>query len=108
MIIKDKQFDRGVLGARVEGDYLVVDHIQDVDPILKDLQLRRVEQNDNGFSHDRSMRFLGTVPMSVFVMHPEFLKDTKALVEWLENDPVGQQFCVNKRDTGRSGKAIVK
>lgn len=109
MIIKDKDApDRGILNARFEGDNLVVDHVQDVDPILADLKLRSQEQNNGGFSHDRTHRFIGSVPMSVFGMHPEFLHDTNALLDWLTNDPVGQQFCLNKPNTGRSGKVIVK
>lgn len=109
MIIKDTDApDRGVIDATFEGDNLKVTHVQDVDPILKDLQLRKLEQNEGGFSDDRSMRFLGTVPMSVFALHPEFLHDTKALVKWMETDPVGQNFCVNRSNTGRSGKTIIK
>jgi hypothetical protein len=108
MIFLDKDFDKGTVDARFEGDDLVVTNAQDLDPILEDLQLRRLEQNEGGFSKERTMRFMGTVPTSVFALHPEFLHDTDALVTWLETDPLGRRFCVNKKDTGRSGQVIMK
>jgi hypothetical protein len=109
MIIKDDTaFDRGIQDVRFEDDQLIVDHVQDLDPIYADLKLRKENQHEGGFSKNRNQRFIGTVPMSVFALHPEFLTDTKALMNWLANDPVGQTFCVNKPNTGRSGKVIIK
>lgn len=109
MIIRDELApDRGIADVQIDGDLIKVQHVQDIDPILSDLALRRKEQNDGGWSGDRTMKFMGTVPSSIFVIHPEFIHDTKALVKWLEHDAVGQQFLVNRTDTGKSGQVIVK
>lgn len=107
MIIKDENApDMGVIGARFEEEKLVVDHIQDLEPILRDLQLRKKYQNEGGFSKDRTMRYIGTIPSSATAINPELAKNAEAALEFLENE--GSQFRVNKTDTGRSGHIIIK
>lgn len=107
MIIKDEDApDRGIINAKLDGDLLRVTHVQDLDMIKRDLKLRQQNQNDNGFSKDRSMRFIGTIPDSAVAINPELAKDPQAALDFLMNE--GSEFCLNKVDTGRSGKIIIK
>lgn len=108
MRFKDRlNYDNFVADAKFQGDNLDITYVQKNDPILKDLALRKKEQNDNGFSHDRSMRFIGTIPAAEIAKIPELGEDTDLMLKWFES-PVGRQFCVNKPNTGRSGKVIIK
>lgn len=106
MIIRDVEFDRGVVDVREEGDLIVVDNVQDLTPLLKDLALRKKEQNEGGFSKDRTMRYIGTIPDSAVAINPELARNPEAALDFLNNE--GSQFRVNKVDTGRSGKVIIK
>jgi len=106
-IDKDKDKHSGLVGVESEGDELVFTHAYDTDPIMKELKWRKENQRDNGWSEKRTMRYLGTIPAEVTVIEPHLQEDAKAAAAWFDT-PVGQQFRVNKADTGRSGKIIVK
>jgi hypothetical protein len=107
MIIRDEDApDRGTIDASFEGDNLVVKHVQDLDMMLRDLKLRKQNQNEGGFSKGRTMRYIGTIPESASAINPELMKNSEAALEFLQNE--GSEFCVNKVDTGRSGQIIIK
>jgi hypothetical protein len=112
MIIKSKYENAGLVDRRFDGDKVVFDHVQDIDPIFADMKARQAVQNEGGFSAGRTQRYLGTIPASVIEDEPklkEALKhgDTKVLLDFF-NSEKGRSFCVNKPDTGRSGKIIIK
>lgn len=107
MIIKDEDApDRGVTNARFEDGMLIVDYVQDIDLMLKDLQLRRQTQNEGGWSGDRTMRYIGTIPESAIAIRPELATHADEALKFLENE--GSEFRVNKVDTGRKGQVITK
>lgn len=106
MIIRDIEFDRGVVDVEDDGEFIKVTNVQDLDPLLKDLALRKQEQNEGGFSKDRTMRYIGSIPASAIAINPELGKNAEAALDFLNNE--GSQFRVNKVNTGRSGKVIIK
>ena len=112
MIIKSKYEDAGLVGSTLEGDKVVFDHVQDIDPVFDELKHMAVNQNEGGFSDGRTQRYLGTLPASVIENEPELKEalkhgDTSVLLDYFKSER-GKCFCVNKPDTGRSGKLIIK
>ena len=112
MIIKSEHENAGLVKAEYEGDKFKFTHVQDIDTVFEGLKQRGLDQNLNGFSKERSQRFLGTIPDSVILADPELeerLKhgDTAYLLEWFKSEK-GKPFCLNKPNTGASGKIIIK
>ena len=66
-------------------DQLVFEHIQRIGPILEDAHVSR-ESGREGWTPDRSMQLIATIPANVFVQHPEFVHDTSLVVKWLKTD----------------------
>lgn len=101
-----------LIKSRREGDKVIFDHVQDIEPVFNELKDRVINQNEGGFSNDRSQRFLGTIPASVIENEPELKEalrrgDTSVLTAFF-NSERGKIFCVNKPDSGRSGQIIIK
>lgn len=112
MIIKSKYENAGLVGREFVGDKVVFDHVQDIDPIIEELKFQKEHQHLDGFSAGRTQRKLGTIPGSVIENDPELKEalrhgDTSVLLDFF-NSEKGRCFCVNKPDTGRSGKIIIK
>lgn len=101
-----------LIKSKFEGDKVIFDHVQDIQPVFDELKDRALNQNEGGFSNDRSQRFLGSIPASVIENEPELKEalrrgDTSVLTDFFQSER-GKIFCVNKPDTGRSGKVIIK
>ena len=112
MIIKSKHENAGLVSREFEGDKVIFNHVQDIDPVLEELKYQKEHQNEGGFSEGRTQRKLGTIPGAVIENDPELKEalkygNTKVLLDFF-NSEKGSCFCVNKPDTGRSGKIIIK
>ena len=80
--------------------------------MFDELKHMAANQNEGGFSDGRGQRYLGTIPASVIENEPELKEalkhgDTSVLLDYFKSER-GKIFCVNKPDTGRSGKLIIK
>ena len=101
-----------IIKSKYVGDKIVFDHAEDIDPLMEQLKLREYTQNEGGFSHDRTQRYIGTLAGSVIENDPELKEalrhgDASKLLDFFETER-GSCFCVNKPNTGRSGKIIIK
>lgn len=108
--------DHELVDIQHEGDNVIFTHVQDIDPTIAEIKQRARVQNEGGFSHDRNMRYIGSIPAGVIENNPalrfafrsgdpEIME--KAIRIFFQSQE-GQQFTVNKLDTGRSGKVIIK
>lgn len=107
MIIRDGNGDTGLLDIQYEGDKIKYTHVQQLDNAQEELAMMEAASSPDGFSKDRTLRYIGTIPAIIWLQHPEFMHDTKALNKWLQSEE-GRKWCVNLPDTGRSGKIIIK
>jgi len=107
MIFKGDGNDTGLLSVESEKDQFKFTHIQRLDDAEEELRMMEAHGSTDGFSKDRTMRYLGTIPAIIWLEHPEWQHDDKALMRWLQSDE-GRKWCVHLPDTGRSGKVIVK
>lgn len=112
MIIKSKHENAGMVGREFVGDKVIFNHVQDIDPVFAEIKQREAGQNEGGFSDGRTQRYLGTIPASVIENEPELkealrIGDTSVLLDYFKSER-GKCFCVNKPDTGRTGKIIIK
>jgi hypothetical protein len=71
--------------AEFIGDKFVFTHGQDTNPTMGAAQYER-DWSDNGWTEDRSMRKIASIPEIELVKHPEFLHDQKALLTWLKGE----------------------
>ena len=55
---------------KVEGDTIHINHIQKLDDVGNEVKEHR-KYSDNGFSDQRTMRKLGSIP-SIFLQRPEY------------------------------------
>lgn len=85
MIIRThKRYTHGLNDVAFKGDKVKFLQIENVTPIMKEAYQARM-QGDNEHSFGKSFEKIATVPSIVFVEHPEFLQDNKALIKWLKN-----------------------
>ena len=66
--------DATILGVEYEGDNYVMRHAQKIDSILESNYEARKNDN-NGFTKDRSMRKVASIPEMEFIKRPELIKD---------------------------------
>jgi hypothetical protein len=43
-------------------------------------------ETDRGFTKDRTMQHIGSIPITIWLNHPEFMNDSKALDKWLMSE----------------------
>jgi hypothetical protein len=80
--------------------------------MIEDLKVKSYTQNEGGFSNKRDQQYIGSIPASVIENEPELKEalrhgDASVLLDFFKTQR-GSCFCVNKPDTGRSGKIIIK
>lgn len=81
-LLRDSTFLRS---ADFVGDNFVFNHMQDTAPTQLSCYQDRLH-TDNGWTEDRSMRKIASIPEIELVKHPEFLHDQKALLTWLKGE----------------------
>lgn len=59
-----------------EGDSLLITHVEDIEPVMAEVNEARKLDN-NGFSEKRTMRYLGSVPLSTILARPELADDNE-------------------------------
>ena len=67
------------------GDKTIITNFEDIEPIFEQTYEAK-KLNNNGFSKGRSMRYLGSIPLSTLVKHPE-LYDDNELKKFLRKRP---------------------
>lgn len=114
LINKEKEISDLLLelpNVHAKGDNLVFEHFYDPTPVFGHNKAIR-EFSDNGFTHDRTMRQIASFDAATWARlcleRPEILRDEKALLKFIKSDEGAPYRTVNRIDTGRSGKAIVK
>jgi hypothetical protein len=82
MLLRDSTFLRS---AEFVGNDFIFTHAQDTAPTQ---ELADYERNwsDNGWTKDRTMRKIASIPEIELVKHPEFMHDRKALTTWLKGE----------------------
>jgi hypothetical protein len=68
-----------------QGDKVLITHVDDLEPVFAQNQQRALDPG-NGFSRGRTMRFLGSVPLSTLLARPE-LADPNELKKYLRAHP---------------------
>jgi hypothetical protein len=81
-LLRDSTFLRS---AEFVGDKFIFNHMQDTAPTMEQAQYER-DLSNNGWTEDRSMRKIASIPEIELVKHPEFLHDQKALLTWLKGE----------------------
>ena len=59
-----------------KGDSLLITNVEDIEPVMAEVHEAR-KLNNNGFSNKRTMRYLGSVPLSTLLKHPELADDNE-------------------------------
>ncbi|MCA1987959.1 MAG: hypothetical protein LDL07_02270 [Desulfarculus sp.] len=77
--------DRDCQVERHQGGRLVITHVRDIEPVMAEVARRRAEGN-NGFSKGRTLRYLGSLPLSTLLARPE-LADPNELKKYLRAHP---------------------
>ena len=71
--------------VHLHGDHTVISHVEDLEPIFEHTaQMRKL--NNNGFSKERNMRYLGTIPLMTLLRNPELANDS-SLKKYLRERP---------------------
>ena len=93
MIIRTKTPGVGILDMDFKTRYhkghrrdtLETQYIQNVEPIQAKVAMLKKE-TDRGFTVDRTMQHIASIPMLIWVQHPEFVHDQKAVERWLRTE----------------------
>jgi hypothetical protein len=59
-----------------DGDSLLITNVEDIEPVMAEVNEARKLDN-NGFSKGRTMRYLGSVPLSTLIKRPELADDNE-------------------------------
>lgn len=96
MIIKSNKVLEGFQGMESKGDLTTFHHLERVDPIMEKARDMR-DFSSNGWTKDRSMRQVATLPSTVILKHPELLQDKsgKLLRKFLQGEEGRRYACVN-------------
>lgn len=110
MIFEDKN-KQLLTDAFFKDDKIVFEHAELLDPTLEYVKTVKEEQarsGHDGYNEDRTQRYMGTIPPSIFEIHKkEWMADPNKILDWFDTEE-GKPYCVNPKDTGKSGKIIVK
>jgi len=109
MIIRDKSlsklFRQDDISAIAEGENIgfeqygsefKITHVQPIADIVNEVQAFKSLDTRNGFSFDKSVRRIASIPAIEFVKHPEWAHDQKALRKWLKSEEGRMYLTVEK------------
>lgn len=98
IIKSNNNLGEGLVGAEFSEKFVKVSHVENVSPIFAANQKSR-EDSHNGFSDDRSMRKIASIPPLVAIeaekTHPGLFQDKNMMKEFLRSD-VGK-LCMTVR-----------
>jgi hypothetical protein len=66
-------------------DFLATQYLQDTRPIQARVSMLKKE-TDNGFTQDRTMQHIGSIPITIWLEHPEFMEDPRSIDRWLRTE----------------------
>jgi len=84
-LVRAQGMDEGIWSARIDGDECRIFHAQKTDDIDLQNHIER-ESGNNGWTIDRSMRKIASIPALEFAKHPEFTQDEATLKKWLKKE----------------------
>ena len=92
-IIKSNKIVSGLQGVSYQDDKVILHHASNISGALAMAQGERDSLSD-GWTKDRNMRKIATVPESEFILNPHLLKDnsTKVWRKFLQNE--GRDYAV--------------
>jgi len=105
MIIMPKE--SGYTKVFEDGDKTIIQHVTDNTALAEQAQFIR-NNTDRGFTDDRQYQLIGYIPMDVFVREGLHRRPTKDAARFLETSEEMRPFRVSERNTGRTGRIIVK
>jgi len=79
-----------IMDSSVKGDVFTLKHAENVSGIIESANNDRLYGN-NGWTKDKTMRKIATLPASILLKYPHLIKDKKALKKWLQT-PEGMLF----------------
>lgn len=85
MIIRSSQIREGLQTIDYRKEQVVFTHAQRIDPVLAECQESR-ESGSEGWSANRTMQRIASIPAAVFVQHPEFVHEPSLITKWLQTD----------------------
>lgn len=86
---------------------IIIHHAEDTTLIAEQAKFLR-ENTDRGFTADRQMQLVGYIPLTDWYancLHKRPMEDT---VKFIESDERMRPYRVSERNTGHSGKIIIK
>ena len=107
--------DHGLVDVAYEGDKFKFTHAQNLDILRAELKERMKYQTAEGWSENRSMRYIGTIPAAAIEARPELRAalnsgDDAAIRKAVEIyfNGEGREFMMNKIDSGKDPRIVVK
>jgi hypothetical protein len=96
MIIKSNKIREGFQGMQSHGDITKFHHLERVDGIMEQAQNMR-EFSNNGWTKEKNMRQVASLPSTVVLKYPELLQDKtgKLLRKFLQGEEGRMYACVN-------------
>ena len=93
--LNDTSVNPMILNAYTEGDKFVINHAQNIDPILQDCHKQRLHSDPHDFNFGEFEK-IATIPEAEFLKHPEWKTCPNELEKWLRSDR-GQQYRTSRR-----------
>lgn len=75
----------GLVSMEDKGDKTIFTHAQNVTPDMEFAHEMR-QDSGNGWSKDRNYRHIGRIPETLFLSHPDWMKDPDLILKWLRTD----------------------
>lgn len=96
MIIRTKEnLPTGLVGVQNVDDKVIFTHRANITPHLQEAYELR-QQDNNGFTKDKSRQHIAHIPAHIFAQHPEFTHDPNLIVKWLRTEE-GAPYCTCRR-----------
>ena len=107
--------DHGLVRTEDDGDYLRFTHAQHLGAAKEYVKNMAANQQSGGWSKDRTMQYIGSIPAAAIEANLELraalnsgdqVAIKNAVKLYFANE--GQEFIVNKIDSGKDPRIIVK